>query len=130
MRGMINLAVAETNGAYNYSGVGMQLRLVHAFREPTYQEASIDAYSTALHQITDPSDGVMDYIAATRSEYGADLVAMIIDDSTYCGIAWVGPSRNYMFSVIGWMCATGYYSFAHETGHNMVRDSSFGHQTV
>jgi len=46
-------------------------------------------------------------------------VALIIDDSTYCGIAWVGPRIDRMFSVTAWNCATGYYSFGHEIGHNM-----------
>ena len=27
--------------------------------------------------------------------------------------------ESYAFSVVGWRCATGYYSFAHEMGHNM-----------
>lgn len=121
MRGLIDLAVSETNVAYDASGVDMQLRLVFAFRDPNYQEASTSAYTTALTQITNPSDGVLDYVHNLRSQYGADLVSMLIDDNTYCGIAWVGPALNYMFSVVNWMCATGYYSFGHETGHNMVR---------
>lgn len=48
-----------------------------------------------------------------RDEYGADLVALIIDDPQYCGIAYLGPRTDLMFSVTGWNCATGYYSFGH-----------------
>ena len=47
------------------------------------------------------------------------MVAMLIDDSQYCGIAYVGPSKDWMFSVTAWFCATGYYTFGHELGHNL-----------
>jgi len=54
-----------------------------------------------------------------REQYGADIVALIIDDPQYCGLAWLGPSKNLMYSVTAWDCATGYYSFGHEIGHNL-----------
>jgi len=61
----------------------------------------------------------MDNVYALRTLYGADFVAMIIDYPQYCGIAYLGPSKSYMFSVTAWNCATGYYSFGHEIGHNL-----------
>ena len=121
MRGRIALAIEETNAAYAISGVFTQLHLVHAYRDPFYVEASSDAFSAALNQITSTSDNVMDDVHTKRTAYGADLVAMIIDDASYCGIGWPGPAITHMFSVTAWNCATGYYSFAHEIGHNMVR---------
>ena len=63
----------------------------------------------------------MDQEAHTlRSTYGADVVALIIDDAQYCGIAYLGPGIDLMFSVTAWNCATGYYTFGHEIGHNFV----------
>ena len=32
----------------------------------------------------------------------------------------MGPKKHLMFSVVNWSCATGYYTFGHEIGHNMV----------
>lgn len=119
IRGRIALAIAETNTAYTGSGVTTKLRLVHAYREDNYVEASADAFSAALNAITGKSDGVMDDVHAKRDKYGADIVALIIHDSQYCGVAWLGPSEDRMFSITAWNCATGYYSFAHEIGHNM-----------
>lgn len=58
-------------------------------------------------------DGKMDEAHTLREQYKADLVALIIDDPAYCGMAYLGPSKNYMFSVTAWNCATGYYSFGH-----------------
>ena len=120
MRGLIDLAIAETNTAYTASGINTQLRLVHAYREPNYVEASTDKFSSALNAITSTTDGVMDDVHSKRIDYGADIVAFIINDSAACGLAWMGPSSNLMFSVAHWECATGYYSFGHEIGHNMV----------
>ena len=120
MRGLIDLAVAETNTAYDLSGVTTQRRLVHAYRDPNYVEDTSDAFYAALSSITSTNDGVMDDVHIKRNTYGADIVAMIIDDPQYCGMAYLGPSIDLMFSVTAWNCATGYYSFGHEIGHNMV----------
>ena len=120
MRGLIDLAIAETNTAYNLSGVTTQLRLVHAYREPNYVEAATDTFVTALQNIQSTNDGVMDDVHVKRDVHGADIVAMIIDGVQYCGIAYLGPGIDIMFSVISWNCATGYYTFGHEISHNFV----------
>ena len=149
IRGLIDLAVAETNTAYTLSGVTTQLRLVHAYREPNYVEAATNAFNSALSSIRGTTDGVMDDVHTLRTTYGADVVAMIIDDAAYCGLAYMGPSVANMFSVTAWNCATGCkstlmlhlsttdhtplialnlshflalidFSFGHEIGHNMV----------
>ena len=39
--------------------------------------------------------------------------------STSCGIAWINPSIDSMFAVTQYSCATGYYTFGHELGHNL-----------
>jgi hypothetical protein len=62
----------------------------------------------------------LDQAHTLRTTYGADIVALLIDDSQYCGKAWLGPSIGLMFSVTAWNCATGYYTFGHEIGHNFV----------
>jgi len=49
---------------------------------------------------------------------------MIIDAQGFCGIGYGGPKKESMFSVTSWSCATGYYSFAHEVAHNMVREKA------
>lgn len=116
MRGLIDLAVAETNTAYTLSGVTTQLRLVHAYREPNYVETATNAFDSALASIKGTTDGVMDDVHTKRNTYGADVVAMIIDDSAYCGLAYLGPAANLMFSITAWNCATGCKSTQHVTG--------------
>ena len=45
-------------------------------------------------------------------------MSLIIYDGPACGIGYIGPQKNAMFSVAAWNCATGYYSFGHEIAHN------------
>ena len=101
----IDLAITETNVGYAASGVNTQLRLVHS-EFTSYVESA--GFSTALSDLRSNSG-----VANLRAQKGADIVALLIDDSQYCGIAYLGPSIGNMFSVTAWNCATGYYSFGH-----------------
>lgn len=117
--GLINLAVLETNVAFEKSGIFATVRLIHAYIDTSYTEPSDNAFGSALSDISN-TNGVMDDVHEKRERYGADMVHFLIDDTKYCGIAYVGPRRSSMFSVSNWDCATGYYSFGHEIAHNMV----------
>ena len=113
MMARVNLAIQETNDAYAASGVNTELLLVKAYRHPDYVE---NDFSSAL---SDLRQGDIAGVAFDRSTYGADLVVLLIDDPQYCGLAYVGPRIDLMFSVTAWNCATGYYTFGHEVGHNL-----------
>jgi hypothetical protein len=73
MLGEINLAIAVTNTAFVESGIASQLRLVHAYRHPTYVEVDANRNSAALSSFrTDAS------VRAQRFLYGADLVSVVV----------------------------------------------------
>ena len=115
----IDLAIANTNSAYTNSLVGTQLNLVHA-EEIAYDE--FGTYGGHLNRLTDPADGVMDAVHTLRDQHGADMVALLVDDGEFCGIAWLMqnllPSfEQYAFSVTTWFCAAGNLTFPHELGH-------------
>eukprot|EP00571_Detonula_confervacea_P001017 CAMPEP_0172330660 /NCGR_PEP_ID=MMETSP1058-20130122/61517_1 /TAXON_ID=83371 /ORGANISM="Detonula confervacea, Strain CCMP 353" /LENGTH=620 /DNA_ID=CAMNT_0013047885 /DNA_START=14 /DNA_END=1876 /DNA_ORIENTATION=- len=114
IRGLIDLAVQETNVAYSLSGVNVVLNLAHAYRTNYVEGSTREAYSTALNDLT--FDG---NVATKRAEFGADVVALIIGAPGFCGIAHLGPRKERMFSVTNQNCATGNYSFGHEIGHNL-----------
>jgi len=121
MQASINLAVAETNTAYSRSAVIPRLRLVHQ-EEVSYTESG--DFSTDLNRLTNPSDGFMDNVHALRNAYGADLVSLIIEETSLCGLAWLMSTESnsfqaLAFSVVARICATGNFSFGHELGHNM-----------
>ena len=111
----IQQAVDTANTAYANSGIATRLRLVH------YQQVSYDEsgdFNTDLNRVTTAGDGYMDDVPALRNTYGADLVSLFVENPQYCGLAWVGPSSSYAFSVVNRGCASGNYSFVHELGHN------------
>jgi hypothetical protein len=122
MNNLVDLAVAETNQSYSNSGVNFQLNLVYK-GEVSYTESS--NFSTNLSRLTSKTDGYIDNVHSLRDQYCADVVALIIEGSQYCGIAnlmtTVSSSfEDRAFSVTARTCATGYYSFGHELGHNMA----------
>lgn len=112
----INLAITETNTAFVESGVKTQLRLVYAHFEPRLKDS--DGFSRLLDTITYDAT----YIHNLRNQHGADLVALVVDDPSYCGLAWMGPNSPLAFSVTARTCMTGYYSFGHEIAHNLGCD--------
>lgn len=123
MQNLAQAAVDSANAAYLNSGVAQRLRLVHrqqvAYTERTSCGAS--AFDCALDDVSGNGDGYLDNVHTLRDQHGADLVALLIDDSAYCGLAWLPtvPSSNLGFSVTAYNCAVGNKSFAHELGHNM-----------
>ena len=122
MQALIDLAVTETNQSYQNSGVAQRLRLVHSVEVAYTETGSLDA---ALDCITATSDGCIDNVHALRNTYGADLVSFWVENGgDYCGLAWMMSSVSSSFASSGFStvarsCATGYYSFGHELGHNM-----------
>ena len=70
MRARINLAVQETNTAYDLSGIDLELRLAHS-ELTSYTEESSDAFGTARGHLRGTNDGYMDNIHAKRTQYGA-----------------------------------------------------------
>mmetsp|Transcript_4764 Transcript_4764/g.6891 ORF Transcript_4764/g.6891 Transcript_4764/m.6891 type:complete len:1246 (-) Transcript_4764:33-3770(-) len=120
IEGLINLAVAETNTAYELSGINTRLNLVHIHYEANYDDHS-NGWETTLEALRNSNDNVLDYVHSMRNQYGADFVSMLVDTGSYCGIGYrpETPSAGDAFSLSKWSCATGYYSFGHELAHNM-----------
>jgi hypothetical protein len=121
MENLVNLAVAETNQSYINSGLTQRIHLAH-MEEVSYTESG-DMY-TDLVRLTNPGDGYMDNVHTLRDTHYADLVSLFSETGQACGIAWMMSSvsstfENSAFSVVARTCATGYYSFGHEMGHNM-----------
>ncbi len=107
----IDLMVAETNQAYETSGVNHRVMLVDRSEVP-YAETG-DGHQD-LDRLLDPSDGHMDDVHALRDRVGADLVHLIVGEAEdVCGVAY----RPGVFGLTVQGC--GGLVFAHELGHNM-----------
>lgn len=123
MNTLINLAITETNTSYSNSGITQRVRLVYK-GEVTYSETGFN-WDTALARLKGTSDGYMDSVHTLRNTYKADEVVMLVADSAWCGLAYLMTSvsssfASSAFGLVRYTCATGYYSFGHEMGHNMA----------
>jgi hypothetical protein len=76
MRGLVDLAITETNTAYELSGIFSMLRLVHAYRDSDYVESG--NVVTDLNRLASRDD-----VRSKRSLYGADIVHMIASKYRY-----------------------------------------------
>jgi hypothetical protein len=113
-------AVAEANQAYASSGMTTRLNQVGSYQVDYYESGDM---VTDLSRLKATNDGFMDDLHVLRDMFGADLVSLIENDSGSCGMSYrmatLSPSFAFSaFSVVHHSCATGYYSFAHEIGHN------------
>ena len=117
----INLAMSETNFGYSMSQVDQRVVLAHSAEMVGYVETNM---STMLNHIRSTNDGNMDQVHPLRDQYAADCVSLLCNNNQYCGIANLMTNvsvafASQAFSVVNHGCATGYYSFGHELGHNM-----------
>jgi hypothetical protein len=131
MEATIALAMVESNTGYRDSGIPITLRLVGT-REVSGVETAGD-WGNTLDDLRSDDDGFADEVHDERDATGADEVVLIVEDSSACGIAYVmtdpGPAfESSAFALVSRTCATGYYSFGHEIGHNMgsAHHASFG----
>ena len=116
----IALAIAESNQAYANSQIYAQLRLVHT----SEVRNSLGDSGSDLFALRSTSDQEMDHIHSLRDQYGADMVSWFNEMPDSCGRAYVNTGdisadAAFGFSVVRSSCATGYFSTAHELGHNM-----------
>ena len=110
--GFLQLVIDETNQGYVNSGIPLRIK-AHCPQKVDIAESG-DA-SQLLNALTNLNGGNYE---TTRD--GADAAALIVLNLDYCGVAWLNTiSSGKTFSVTAKSCATGYYSFGHEIGHNI-----------
>src|SRR5690606_14480119 len=117
----LNQYIAQSNQAYQVSGVEIALRMVHSVQSSN--QAYYYTNNNALNQIT-YYDGA---VHALRDDHGADFVGLLnMSPGGLCGLGWLGNSSGgvitsqskamaYSSSAID----CGYLTFTHELGHNM-----------
>jgi len=114
MRSLMDLAISESNTGYLNSNVGINLVLA-GYYTTSYTEVGM---STDLARFRGTTDGYMDTFHSTRNSVAADVMMLIGNDGSSCGLAsGIGSTASTAFATTYWNCATGYYSFAHEIGH-------------
>lgn len=126
----IDLAAKETNQGYINSGVKTKVNIVYT-GEVTWDESLY----TPSETLKDLKNGDIGSVHSLRDTYKADLVVMlalypregVAKESLGVGYMMTDKSlvpgaasfQAWGYSVVGVNYATGYYTFAHEMGHNM-----------
>jgi len=113
---LLALAVEEANATFRNSGIGnVSLRLVHT-QMIEYDETEDDQF-THLYAMVDGL-GPFGNVKKLRDEKHADIVGLIIDNPTGCGLSTrIGPTSDEAFFVVHQACAATTMSIAHEIGH-------------
>lgn len=109
-----NLAISESNQSFANSGVNVSFQLAGVYTA-NYTNSSFD---TDLSRFRGTTDGYLDSYHTTRNNIAADVAVLITTNTQYCGLGYLNSNAASAFSVTSHSCMTGYYSFAHEIGHN------------
>ena len=114
---LIEVSIEQANGSFRSSGVGnVQLRLVHKHLTD-YEEGEAQHFHH-LYRMVDKGDGHMEEVFKLRDEKRADVVVLIVDDNSGCGLSTrVAAESEEAFAVVHHACAAMTYSLAHEIGH-------------
>jgi hypothetical protein len=112
------LALEQANNTFRNSGLGnITLRLVHS-EVIDYDEAGADQFDS-LYRMVD-GVGVFKDIKKLRNEKHADIVGLVLDSPSGCGLSTrVGAEAEEAYFVVHHACAAITYSIAHEIGHLM-----------
>jgi len=109
--GFINQILSETNQGYSQSGIALTIT-THCIEQASIND---DESSSTLLTNFRNMKGDEETLRGT-----ADAAALIYEDSSGCGRAYLYAYSNQLsLSITKKSCATGYYSFGHEIGHNL-----------
>lgn len=116
-RDLIALAIEQTNQSFRSSKIDtvqIELAGIHA---TDYDEDGGNLFNHLWH-LADRGDGFLEEIHQLRDRKKADVVVLIVDSPTGCGLATrVAAEADEAFAVVHHECATTTYSIAHEIGH-------------
>jgi hypothetical protein len=113
---LIALAIEQANESFDNSGLSnVNIRLVHS--EPIDYDESDGEHFNHLYRMVD-GEGVFAKVRKLRNEKRADIVALIVDDASGCGLSTrVAAEADEAYVVVHHACASLTYSLAHEVGH-------------
>jgi len=109
-------SIDEANASFVNSDIGnIKLRLVHS-QVIDYDESDGDHFNH-LYRMVD-GVGSLANVRGLRNEKRADVVVLIVDDASGCGLTTrVGADAEEAFAVVHHACAALTYSVPHEIGH-------------
>jgi hypothetical protein len=119
LRGLVNLAISETNQGYLNSGVNITVQLAGNYSTSYVESGSAQ---TDLNRFIGTSDRYMDTFHGLRDSNKADVAVLLFNTVETCGKANLRVDAATAFAAVSHTCATGNYSFGHEIGHLLGAD--------
>ncbi|MEH1129020.1 cellulose binding domain-containing protein [Micromonospora sp. CPCC 206061] len=117
--------VNVSNMTYANSQIDQQLALTNIVDlgyTPNATDGTTDE-QTYLSRIRGKTDGIVDNVHTQRDANSADLVSVITDATSVCGVGYLPTSGNPAeldaYSLTDGACAVSNLTFPHEVGHNM-----------
>ncbi len=113
---LVALAIEQANESFRNSGLAnIRVRLVHS-QQVDYDETDGEHFDH-LYRMADGVGPFKD-VHKLRDEKRADIVALIVDDASGCGLSTrVAADANDAFVVAHHSCAAVSHSLTHEIGH-------------
>jgi peptidyl-Asp metalloendopeptidase len=113
---LLEMSVEQANDAFRNSGLGnVSLRLTHV-QAIDYDESDGDHFEH-LYRMVD-GIGLFGDVRKLRNEKKADIVGLIVDDASGCGLSTrVAADAEDAYFVVHHSCAAITISIAHEIGH-------------
>lgn len=125
MKSLIKMGIADTNRAFQNSGVRLAVRLVGTME---VRQNDTGNFSGDLDRLKSKTDGRWDEVHAERVRLGADQVTLVgvYSGSGTAGIGYIRSSYSTAFTIVKYR-AFSIYSFSHELGHNIGLNHSDGY---
>ncbi|MEQ8825537.1 MAG: M12 family metallo-peptidase [Filomicrobium sp.] len=114
---LVALAVEQTNQSFRASKIdGVRVEVADVLTVD-YDETGGNHFNH-LWRMADRGDAHLEDVHELRNKHRADIVMLIVDSPTGCGLATrVAADAHEAFAVVHHECATTTFSVAHEIGH-------------
>lgn len=125
---LINNLVADANNSYVASQVSGAMRVVGYVQSSyvEYADKSTTEWGNVVTELQQGTGAFSNVLGSNglRAKYGADLVALLVDNTKMTAVCGVAPVRttndpSNFAAVIAATCAIGDRTFTHELGHKM-----------
>lgn len=117
LRQSATIAVDDVNRSFAESGIpSVSLRAAHVTTVPYNEDGPWESH---LDRLVNPKDKVFRDVHKLREQHKADMVVLVVEDTTWCGEARdINAGQAAAFAVVSRSCLLApRYSFAHELGH-------------
>jgi len=113
---VLQLSFERVNDTFRNSGIpNVSVRLVYS-QPVDYDEQGSEEF-VDLYRMVD-GDGPFKNVRRLRDEKRADIVGLLVDDPSGCGLSTrVAPDADEAYFVVHYSCAAITVSIAHEIGH-------------